>query len=75
MVIPLQGGEDLILDVYLGLRAARFTPGFNIPGFQPGGMGRHAPFLKNFVKNRPHSLAQFSERLTELPRRGKPAPD
>jgi len=34
-VSPLQGYEDLILDLYLGLRAARFTPGYHITGFQP----------------------------------------
>lgn len=34
-VPPIQGGEDLILDDFLGLRATRFTPGFHITGFQP----------------------------------------
>jgi hypothetical protein len=34
-VSPIQGEEKLILDVYLGLRAGRFTPGYHISGFQP----------------------------------------
>src|SRR5260370_37230516 len=33
---PCRAGEGLILTVYLGLRAARFTPGFHMAGFQPG---------------------------------------
>jgi hypothetical protein len=32
---PLQGGKNMILDFYLGLRAERFTPGYHIAGFQP----------------------------------------
>ncbi len=32
---PLHGEADLILDVYLGLRAGRFSPGYHIIGFQP----------------------------------------
>ena len=34
-VPPLQGRRGLLGDVYLGLRAARFTPGFHMTGFQP----------------------------------------
>ena len=33
-VSPFQGDEVCGTKI-LGLRAARFTPGFNIPGFQP----------------------------------------
>jgi hypothetical protein len=35
IVWPLQGQEYFGLDVYLGLRAGRFTPGYHIMGFQP----------------------------------------
>jgi hypothetical protein len=35
IVSPLQGYGNLILDVYLGLRAGRSTPGYHIAGFQP----------------------------------------
>jgi len=34
-VSPLQGGMKLLVDLNLGLRAERFTPGFHRTGFQP----------------------------------------
>jgi hypothetical protein len=34
-VPPLQGGGCLWRDVYPGLRAARFTPGYHIAGLRP----------------------------------------
>ena len=34
-VWPLQGRRELFGNVYLGLRASRFTPGCHISGFQP----------------------------------------
>ena len=34
-VPPLQGGRGLRLDLHLGLRAGRSTPGFHRTGFQP----------------------------------------
>ncbi len=38
-VPPLQGWKTMILDVFLGLRATRFTPGYHIAGFQPLPLG------------------------------------
>ncbi len=35
LVPPFQGGMDISRFVFLGLRAVRFTPGYNIRGFQP----------------------------------------
>jgi hypothetical protein len=35
LVSPLQGEKDFSLDLYLGLRAGRFTPGCHMTGFQP----------------------------------------
>ncbi|SRR6266498_587010 len=40
-VPPFQGGEDFG-SVYLGLRAARFTPGYHRTGFQPSAHGPSA---------------------------------
>ena len=34
-VPPLQGGDDYLMVRFLGLRAGRFTPSYNITGLRP----------------------------------------
>ena len=43
IVWPLQGRRKLFGNVYLGLRASRFTPGCHMTGFQPADLSGGRP--------------------------------